>query len=439
MVDEHLEGSALEGLVTGRFSPEAERQHLLHVLFCVTCRERLLECFPRQGHALLTDAFGEVPQWVEPGSLLDRDALLRTEVQAAPLLIEELESCNSARWQLLVRNLPRFQTIPAAAACLAEAKANWHREPTAALDWAQIGLLILDLVEQRPGQVSLVASFKARGNAYRANALRILSKLGEAQTAFAAAWDWHKKGASTPQEWATIAALEASLRRAEGNFDQALALLRASSKIFKQAGERRQEAEVRISLGLCLTYREDFTEAASVLGGVLEDFSPEELGPDLLIATQHNLVTGLVMGDLPTKARSLLPKIKQPVMGHDDRFRLIRVDWLEALILQAEGNWFQAMALFRRVQDAFVEADMAYDAALVALDLAALHLDVGQVSEAKELSTAMLPIFRSRQIHREAATAGLLLIEALKREAAEAELVRELSAYMRQTRRGAEK
>src|SRR5689334_21553830 len=65
------------------------------------------------------------------------------------------------------------------------------------------------------------------------------------------------------------------------------------------------------------------------------------------------------------------------------------------------GRIDQAEASFQEVRKEFQDLGKVYDAALVSLDLAALSAQQGRTAELKWLAAEMVPIFESREIHRE--------------------------------------
>jgi len=86
------------------------------------------------------------------------------------------------------------------------------------------------------------------------------------------------------------------------------------------------------------------------------------------------------------------------------------------------------------VRDELVASGLAYDAALAALDLAALYARAGRAAESKRLAAEMLPIFRSREVHREALAALVVFQRAAEMETVTLALVEEISRYLEQAR-----
>jgi hypothetical protein len=73
---------------------------------------------------------------------------------------------------------------------------------------------------------------------------------------------------------------------------------------------------------------------------------------------------------------------------------------------------------------------ISYDAALVTLELTALHSKQGELSEVKKLSLEMSKIFRAQDVPREALAALLFFQKAAERESATAKLAREVAAFL---------
>ena len=77
---------------------------------------------------------------------------------------------------------------------------------------------------------------------------------------------------------------------------------------------------------------------------------------------------------------------------------------------------------------------MAYDTALVTLELTALHAQESRTAEVKRLSVEMARIFRAQNVTREALAALLFFQKAAERERATARLAREIAAFLEKQR-----
>ena len=117
-----------------------------------------------------------------------------------------------------------------------------------------------------------------------------------------------------------------------------------------------------------------------------------------------------------------------------DRMNLLRLRWLEGKILQGLERFDEAEAAFLAVRGGFIEEAIGYDAALVSLDLATIYAAKGRVGELRRLAEEMLPIFESRDLHREALAALILFRKAAEAEQVTLGLAREIASYLEKAR-----
>jgi tetratricopeptide (TPR) repeat protein len=117
-----------------------------------------------------------------------------------------------------------------------------------------------------------------------------------------------------------------------------------------------------------------------------------------------------------------------------DRMNLVRLRWLEGKIEAGRGSSRRAEELLREVRAELVARDLGYDAALLSLDLARLLVHQGRSEEMRRLAEEMIPIFQSRDIHREAIAALIVFQKAAEMERVTVSLVQELSDYLRRSR-----
>jgi len=107
---------------------------------------------------------------------------------------------------------------------------------------------------------------------------------------------------------------------------------------------------------------------------------------------------------------------------------------VEGKIARGLGQHQDAEVLLLKARDGFLAEDAAFDTALVSLELASLYAEQGRVTEVKRIAEEMMPIFSSRQIHREALTALAFWKQAVDAERAGAELVNGVAAFLKRSR-----
>jgi hypothetical protein len=77
---------------------------------------------------------------------------------------------------------------------------------------------------------------------------------------------------------------------------------------------------------------------------------------------------------------------------------------------------------------------MAYDVALVSLEIATLYASLGRTEQVKTLARHMTPIFRAHAFHRDALAALTLFRKAAEQERVTEAFAREVLTYLRKAR-----
>ncbi|HWM92756.1 MAG TPA: helix-turn-helix domain-containing protein [Thermoanaerobaculia bacterium] len=292
-----------------------------------------------------------------------------------------------------------------------------------ALEMVRLAQLIAERVpgDERPRAIS-----HAWG--YLANVLRVANDFDGADEAFARAWKLRPAKAAFNSElfpeW-RLYSLEASLRRAQHRFSEAL--------------ERLAEAQAcsrgdRLATGQVLLQKEHvFQQMGNCVGAlaVLEEATPliEALGdPRLLFALRFNKADNLARLERYEEAALLLPEVLRLAAEQANSLDRTRVLWLTAKVKAGTGQKEEAMALLEQVLEVFTDLELPYDAALTGLDLSALWLEVGRLAEVRELSEAMTWIFVSKKIDREALASLAVFCDAAKQEAATVALAQQVIA-----------
>jgi tetratricopeptide (TPR) repeat protein len=149
---------------------------------------------------------------------------------------------------------------------------------------------------------------------------------------------------------------------------------------------------------------------------------------------QHNLTLYLAEGGRYSEAMQLLESARPLYYQVGDQMSLLRLRWLEGKIASALGHFVEAEEFLRGVQRELIERELGYDAALLSLDLAAIYARQGRSAEMRHLAEEMLPIFKSRDIHREAIAALFVFQKAAEMERVTLGLIRDVTGYLKESR-----
>jgi transcriptional regulator with XRE-family HTH domain len=334
----------------------------------------------------------------------------------------------------LVAVFPEFWSWALAEHVSHESERMASHSAEGALELANLGL---EIARRIPGDESWRSRVTGYCWAFVANARRVANDLSGADEAFVQTWELWRAGESS--ETGLLAGwrlfdLEASLRRAERRFPEALALLDQA-----RAGCGNDPlATARI-----LLKKEFVFEQKGEIGNALETLKEAtpyvEASGDtrLLFALRFNMADDLFHLERYSEAEALLPAVRHLAIEQTDELNLIRVSWLTARIAAGQGNAAEALAGLETVRGAFAQRRLPYDAALVSLDLAVLWLKIGHSSQVKELTVAMSWIFQEKGIDREALAALKLFTDAVQQETVTIDLTQHVIGEIGRVRRSA--
>lgn len=298
-------------------------------------------------------------------------------------------------------------------------------DAAAALNLARLALTIAERV---PGDEALRQEVQGYAWAHVGNATRVggdLNGADRAFTRFRQLWppgDGPKSGLFSE---ALVLGLEASLRRDQRQCSLALDLLDQAMAL----GPGRwaphllnNKARVFIELG-------EYEEAIQYLTEADAALPPGE-EPRLRWGLKWNLASCLCHLERFGEASDMLPQIWACAPNLQGVLDVARLRWVEGRVAAGLGKSEEALRTLREARETFLSRTIAYDAALVTLEIAALLLEVGRTAEVKGLVREMTPIFRCEGVHREALGAIRLFCEAVRREKATVTLARRVITFL---------
>lgn len=316
--------------------------------------------------------------------------------------------------------------------CEESVRAAAH-EPAAALDWVELALFVAGRV---PWDESRLQRLKGYIEGFRANAWRVLEDYDAARDALALARRlWQAGAASAPDllpEWRLLD-LEASLRRAQRRFAEALQLL---DRAFAACPGGEAAGRILLKRSATLEQMGDFAGSLAALAQAAP-LLRETREPRLLKVLRFNTLVVLLHLERYAEAAALLPELRELTAKQGSAMDRLRLKWLEARVAAGLGQGEEALAGLEQVQRDFTNRKLPYDAALSSLDLAVLWLERGRRAAVRELAAGMAWIFTAKGIHREALAALRLFEEAARHDKATAGLARQVIAEVEKVRRTA--
>lgn len=272
-----------------------------------------------------------------------------------------------------------------------------------------------------------VADLRLKAWGHFGNSLRVCGKLREAEEALATAGQYRAQGTGDPLLRARFLEQVASLRIFQGRFDQALPLNEEACQIYREIGEMHLLAGSMVQRAIAFIYAGETECAVRTLNQAILLIDQED-DPHLLLAACHNLVRCYIDLDRPEQALSLYSEACALYTEFDDPIILLRAAWQEGQLLRDLGDLHTAEATLLRARKGFLERSLAYEVALISLDLASVYVKLGRVDEVKQTVTTTVPIFRALRVGREALGSLLQLQKIAGQEQQALELIRALNA-----------
>lgn len=441
MTDRHPDRKALERFLDGGLPQGQSRVLQRHLFLCPVCEERLLALLPGSlpsPHPLLPPAEsyrGLVRHFLRDHhtEVAARHHQLSAQRRAAFRIWREIEPQPAARRRSMIGENPRFQSWGLFELLLDRSRQALFEDPRRAEDLLRLALDVAEQLSPEEYGPGSNEAAKARAWTWLGNAQRLLGDFRQAELAFRTAELYLSQSWLDPLDEALLLELKAPLRRAQRRFDEALELLEDAIAIYREVNEPHLQGRALMVKGLVLQYRGDFAAAADCLRAslCLLDGTRE---PRLLVMGRHNLIGCLHDSGRSAEAAALIPEARRLYEQVGARTYLPRLRWTEGRVLVALGRLAEAEAALLEVRDGFVEEDMAFDAALVSLDLSALYLRQRRLEETKRLAAELIPIFQSHEICHEALASLVLFQQAAESGQLTGGLVEEIAAYLREAR-----
>jgi tetratricopeptide (TPR) repeat protein len=454
MSEAHPDRDQLERFMLGELASEETRTVLQHLMSdCEQCHATTramwdvgTEAEPEEAAALAAGpgSWWEASNRFNYDRALDRvfekvrrvNSTLQCERTEAQQLLAELTRHPLERQRLLVQNSARFQTWGLCELLLSR-PIETLSEPQEGHDLAEVAVTLAESLGPEVYGAALHADMKARAWAYLGNARRLLSDLRGAELAFQAAESHLAEGTGERLERARLLDLHASLRNNQGRYDEAMALLNRAAAIYQRAQQRHLLGRVLLNKGHVYISKGDMEPAIALLRQGLTLIEPER-EPKLVATAYHNLAYVLNEIGQPREALALVTRARLLYLELGQSLYLIRLQYTEGKIALNLGRLDQAEGMLREVRKSFIEKGMAHDAALASMDLAQVYARQGRHAEIRILSTELVPIFESRDLHREAMAALILFQQAAEAETVTLGLAQEIAARLHKLRRQAD-
>jgi transcriptional regulator with XRE-family HTH domain len=327
----------------------------------------------------------------------------------------------------LIREVPDFQDW---ALCILLCDESAAAAPDSAAEARTLAELAIEIARRVPGTPGWRSRVEGRAGAHLANALRVGGQIREADDELARAlvlWEAGTASDTGLLDPVRMLDLEASLRKDQRRLGEALALL---DRALATQPATEIEGRLLISKGCVLEKLERYEEAIEALRRAAPLV---EAGGNLRLrfAWRFNVAVNLCHLGRHDEAESRLGEIRALANRIDNRLDLARVTWLEGRTAAGLGRLDEALADFERVREELTELRIAYDTALVIMDIALLRTGRGETAEVKRLAEQAAWIFEGQGVEKEARRALDAFRRAARRERLTVDLARNIGRFLR--------
>ncbi len=294
----------------------------------------------------------------------------------------------------------------------------------------------ISLAERVPETIygpALIHDLKARAWACVGETLRVSSDLRSAEEAFAIAESFILEGTGDALEEARILELKSALLGDRRRIEEAHQLLDEVIAIYRQYRDFHLVGRAFVQKGRIHGISQDLEPAIHWLkrGLGLLDSSRERR---FELAARHNLMLHLHECGRHREARFLLTASVSEFQQHGGELLNLGLLWLDGKTQACLGAVGEAEKALFEARQGFIRSGVGFSAAAVSLDLAALYASQGRAAEMRQLAAEMLPIFQSRDLHREAIAALITFQRAVQMERVNARLLTDLRSYLDRAR-----
>lgn len=287
-----------------------------------------------------------------------------------------------------------------------------YESPSKMLHFAHLAHLAAEACSpEKVGGQAKLADLRAEGWRQFANALRVNGRHREAEAAFSSSLAQWTAGTGSPELRARVLVQISSLRSFQRQFAAAVEMADQAGEIFRALGKHLSLGSALIRKAIAHLYSGDAEGAIEILHQAIPLIDRKE-DPRLFLAAHHNLAICHIDLGRPEEALALYCEARDLYRDSGDPLILLRAAWQEGQLLREIGHLHNAEAALLRARQGFLEAGLAYEAAMVSLDLAEVYKKAGRSDKLRRTVAEALPVFKALRVSRETLAALLRLQDA---------------------------
>jgi tetratricopeptide (TPR) repeat protein len=357
-----------------------------------------------------------------------RDEYAHRDREEAEELFQRLKGFSPADRRVLAEGGPEYHTWAFCVRLCDESERAAAHSADQALEWAEIACTV---ARQVPGSEAFRSHLCGFAEPFRGNSLRVKGDLPDSAAAFVEARKLRLEGADEAGllDEGRVLDLEASLRRTQGLFSEALKLHDEALEI----AQPDQTGAILLNKAATLEEKGDYEASIIILEQAGRSFD-EQSQPRLFLIQRYNLAGTLIRLGRAEAAVPIVQEVRELAERLRNDLDLVRTLWIEAQLLAALGRREEAVAALEQVRRDFDARSMPFDFGLASLDLALVYRDQGRLAEVQRLAAEMLKIFEATRVHREALAAVILFRDAAEKGEITIDLMKRLQDYLKKAR-----
>jgi len=428
--------------------PATKAQVLRHLLSgCAVCQEHLDAMgWSRQRIARLLQPAVEVSRGSMPAAAASYDysgafgaaekavsAFLAPEQVSTEIpvqqILAELEALEEGARIGTVKSGGIYTSPPVIRALIERSHSLRYRNADEMLRLAQLARLAVEgCSASAAGNELKLADLRARAWGQYGTALRICGQPRAAEVALAASLEHRRQGTGDPALHAWLLERTSSLAIFQGRYEDAIAMCEEAGQIYQELGNDHSFAFTLIQKAIAILYSGEAAWAVRTLNQAIPLI--DEKDPHLLVTACHNLIRCYIDLDRPDQALALYAETTELYKELDDQLFLLRMIWQEGLLLRDLGHLRAAETALVKARKGYLEEKLAYEVALVSLDLTTVYVKLGLVEEVRRTVLTTVPIFHALRVKLETLAALLQIQKVADQEQQALELIRTLHSLV---------
>ena len=202
-----------------------------------------------------------------------------------------------------------------------------------------------------------------------------------------------------------------SLRASHNDFEEAIRLTEEAGRLYRELENDHLLAGTMVQKAVFLLYSGEVERAITIFQDAIPLIDREE-EPQIFLAAYHNLARCYIDLGRPDEALAFFVEAKPLYQQCKDPLILLRATWQEGQLLREIGHLESAESALLRAREGFTEQGLAYETAMVSLDLADVYAKGGRTEGVRRTIEEAMPIFRSLRLGREILASLLRLRQA---------------------------